>query len=247
MEKMIKMHGAGNSFLVIDEVVGNAVEDREKFVIEEAIKKGVDGVLFVQKDDGGMGMRYFDKDGTEAAMCGNGLRCVARYVFDKGYTTRSPIIQTGDGHKKIQIIGDGLVEIDMGPPKDLKKISENLYTLYVGLPHIINFVDSLDKKEAFKKGRQMRHSKGLMELVNSCYLCVNFMRIIDEHNLEGMTYEAGVEDVTQSCGTGATASAYVASIVRGCRFPISVHNPGGKLRIGMEDGRLLLSGPADYL
>jgi len=242
------MHGAGNTFIVIDETDKDLekILDKREFVREETLSNNVDGALFIQTDNGRIKMQYFDRDGTEE-MCGNGVRCVARYSYDHGHINKDDFIDTADGLKHVKIINDKLIEVNMGLPREFKKLSNEMYFVYVGLAHIVKFVNHLNKEDAFKEGREIRYSKNLMDSVNHPEgLHVNFVNFIDRSNIELITYEVGVEDITKSCGTGNIASAYAVLRVKDCKSPVYAHNIGGILEIDLLDGELLLKGPAEY-
>jgi diaminopimelate epimerase len=248
---MKKLHGCKNSFLVLDEIKGEKVEDRKEYVIKRADKEGVDGVLFVTKSSSlevaDLEMVIYDRDGTLEDMCGNGIRCFARYSYDQGYIKENSRILTGDGVKEVSVSGD-IISVNMGMPKDFKTFKDNLYFARTGLPHFVSFTENLDLEKANKEGRIIRYNKNICGLAGYPEgMCVNFVKIDGTHNLSILTYEVGVERVTNACGTGSTASAYVSNVLGHCEFPITVRNIGGELLIDVKKGRLIMKGNAEYL
>lgn len=244
------MNGCGNTFIVVDEITGDPVQNKRKFVQETSRLQEMDGFLFIQpsKGDWDIGMRYFDRDGTEENMCGNGIRCVARYAFDHGYVKRNHTIMTGDGPKDIYVV-NGLIRVNMGPPREFRKIRDG-YFVNTSLAHVVYFRDDLDIKEAFETGRRTRYDNGLMQEVGHPEgLHANFVELADPSTIRIMTYEVGVEDITQACGTGSVASAYVSSETMGSRFPMTVVNRGGEVHVDRRKNgvtSLYLTGPAEY-
>lgn len=244
-----KLHGCGNSFLVVDEEKKGEVPDKISYVIERAKTENVDGILFLRRSNGNadLEMRVFDRDGTEEAMCGNGLRCLVKYAYDNGYIGISANILTGDGIKRAEIKKD-MVSVMMGQPRQFMHIEPSHYFIFTGVPHIICFVDELCLEEAFCRGREMRHDKKLCNLVGyEKGVCVNFVKVNSKNRISIMTYEVGVEAVTKACGTGSAGAAYVASIARQCLFPIIVHNRGGDITVDCAGSELIMVGKAEYM
>lgn len=249
--KAVEMHGCGNSFIIVDEITGSKVSDKKKFVVERAAASGVDAVIFVQHLPGirNVVMQYFDRDGTEEAMCGNGIRCVAKYAFDNHYVGKDHVIMTGDGPKNIHVNGDGHIEVNMGPAREFGAIGDG-YFVNSSLAHVVYFRNELDIKEAFDLGRRTRYDEPLMKILGHPEgLHANFVKVLDDRTIDIMTYEVGVEDITKACGTGAVASAYVSARIMGCGFPIQVKTPGrmGDLYVDMKKSDLYLVGPAEYV
>lgn len=244
---MKKMHGCGNKFIVVDEHSAR-VKDRKRFVLEHVEREDVDGVLFVcQSDKADLEMKIFDRDGTEETMCGNGIRCFARYAYDEGYIGTRAKILTGDGVKGVQITGN-LISVDMGSPRDFKKLGNSQYFVFTGVPHYVWFKDELNLEEARKLGREIRYNSELCASLNhEGGVNVNFVKLNSPTEIEILTYEVGVEDVTNACGTGSTAAAYVSHMVKNCKFPIIVRNRGGDLVIDLRRNRLIMTGNAEYL
>jgi len=245
------MHGCGNSFLIVDEYDKKITANKKKYAIEHADREQVDGVLFVGKSSERsreVKMEIFDRDGTEENMCGNGLRCIARYSYDCGYIGERGKIVARDGIKNVEI-NEGLIKVYMGKPREFRDLGNDWYFVFTGIPHLVLIQKKLDLANAKKEGRRLRYDKGLCGLVKHPEgVCVNFVkRNSDDKSIDILTYETGVEDVTSACGTGSTASAYVSHIANRMKFPIQVKNIGGNLTIDSEEGELTMTGPAEYL
>lgn len=213
-----KYSGCGNDFILIDNRSG------EHTAVLQAIPKlcdrhrgiGGDGVIFLEtgKD---FRMKIFNRDGSCAAMCGNGLRCLAQFILDLGHEKKTYTIQTKE---RLLSIGfkEELIMTDMGHVQDLKAKSEDCYTLNTGVPHAVFFVDALDTISVKKRGREIRfHPDFSPEGTN-----VNFVEKLSGNKIAIRTYERGVEDETLACGTGAAASAVAASLKWNLKSPIEV-------------------------
>lgn len=244
-----KLHGCGNTFFIVDEQKDGFAIDRVRYVIEKAKEEQVNGVLFLSRLKSGadLEMKVFDRDGTEESMCGNGLRCLAKYAYDAGYIGSRANILTGDGIKKVTINGSS-VTADMGTPRQFKRLGESCYFIFTGVPHILCFVDDLCIDEAYNKGRKIRHDKQLCTMLGHANgASVNFVKVHARNEIGITTYEIGVEAVTKTCGTGSAGAAYVAHIVKNCKFPIKVRNTGGEVIIEFRNSNLVMTGHAEYI
>ena len=255
-----KLHGNGNDFILVDEM-------RQKFVPEAAKGQfaircchrnfgiGGDGVLFMSGSGrANLHMRLFQPDGSEAEMCGNGIRCLAKYAWETGYVGESFDVDTLAGIISIQVRemdNSFWARIDMGVPKFERPcipaighgyfLGEPLEGFEVsavntGVPHSVILVQDLDLPIE-EVAPQIRHSSVFPEGAN-----VNFVRVKD--NLEIRTFERGVERETFSCGTGAVASAAIARKLDLVGDEVSVETKGGPLIVSFEGSRAFLEGPA---
>ncbi|MDM7934930.1 MAG: diaminopimelate epimerase, partial [Methanothrix sp.] len=216
---------------------------------------GADGVLFlVRSNRSDIGMRLFQPDGSEAEMCGNGIRCLAKYAWEAGYVGPSFNVETLAGIIPVQVreMGGGFwARVDMGEPRfDRPSIPacgtgefllEQVEGLEVsavntGVPHAVVFVDDLDL-EIEEIAPLIRHSSLFPEGVN-----VNFVRPGDPFEIR--TFERGVEAETYSCGTGAVASASVARRLGLVGDEVLVETRGGPLIVTFKDSRAYMEGPA---
>jgi len=242
--KFTKMVGAGNDFIVLD----SRVKDFHAMARKLCNRKtgvGADGVLVLQKSKkADFKMRIFNADGSEAEMCGNGLRCAVLYTQVHKCTSaqvhkKKIKIETLSGIYEAEITGKDKVKIKMQGPKDLRlnfPIEINGRKLCVnyintGVPHTVVFVDGLEKINVDAIGANIRyHEEFKPEGTN-----VDFVQIVDDKNIKMRTYERGVEGETLACGTGAVASAIITCHVsRVTCHGINVHTRGGILRVGFS-------------
>jgi diaminopimelate epimerase len=215
------MHGCQNRFAIVDEDVSPISDSRKgALVLAIAARLDIHGVLFLSVH-GGPRMRIFDRDGTEATMCGNGIRCAARYFRDHGCVTGSHFtIGTLDGPKPV-FLENRWVTVDMGRVRGYRRLAEDRHFAFTGI-----------------LGTTLGHPDGLH---------VNFVQVSGDGGIDVLTYEAGVEDVTPACGTGSTAAAYVCARIGLTRFPVRARLPGGELVIDARRDSLTMRGPAEYM
>ncbi|MDR4521729.1 MAG: diaminopimelate epimerase [Nitrosomonas sp.] len=242
----MKMDGCGNSFLVVDEMK-MPLAGLDRSVISRALanQHDTDGVLYVDRWQGLPAMKIFDRDGTEETMCGNGLRCATRYFHDTCIPERRFSILTGDGEKAVSV-RENQIEVNLGEARDYRQIAPHLHYVFTGVPHVVVIGPEIDLESARILGKSLREEKSLCEFVGHPEgINVNFIW----RNAQGIavrTYEVGVENVTQSCGTGSAASAYVASRVFGTALPVIAASPGGELEIRAVDDQLTICGITRY-
>jgi diaminopimelate epimerase len=233
-----KMSGSGNDFILIDNRDGQVKDEEMGLLVERTCRRresvGADGVIFVVRSDQyDFGWRFFNADGVEVEMCGNGGRCVARFAFMKGITGSSMTFETKVGPVSAQVNGR-VVKVLMPKPSalslDVDMVHEPGWTsvdfINTGVPHVVVQVENLSNHPVFEQGRALRyHSRFAPEGTNA-----NFMKITGPNSLRIRTYERGVEDETLACGTGSIACALIASI-RGAvsGSPIQVETHSGEM------------------
>ena len=257
--KFLKLEGAGNDFLGFDGRRGGLGLTRERIAswCDRQRGAGADGVLVVEKPRGrgaDFRMRYYNADGGEAEMCGNGARCFALLVRETtGWRGKSIRVETKAGPVVLEIVGKE-VRVSMsdpGLPRLGKEITAagrrvKLDFINTGVPHAVEFVRSVDGVEVEKNGRAIRYHTAFAPAGTN----VNFVSVGSGSRLEVRTYERGVEGETLACGTGVVASSILASVRRGVKSPVKVRTRGGDvLRVDfiMENGRprkVTLQGPA---
>ena len=270
--RFIKYQGCGNDFIIKDETEGPVTPDGERSdlarkLTDRHFKVGADGIIFIEKAKGVDGsMRLFEPAGNEADMCGNGIRCVAAHLSGKLGKTQVDIL-TRDGVKHVVKVG-GEYRVDMGvvrtARKDLLKYvadkglpGESMLSFEVvllgkkvkgsivnsGEPHIVIKSKDVSKEDVVSAGAALNADKARFpEGVN-----LNYVQVTGIHELKVRTYERGVYDETLACGTGATACAAVALMLKWVRpGPVRVMPPGGAMTIELgEDGRAFMTGPAE--
>jgi diaminopimelate epimerase/carbamoyl-phosphate synthase large subunit len=268
----VKMHGAGNDYIYFDGFNGKPVprnpEAASVVLSRRSFSVGGDGLVLILPDpDADARMRIFNADGSEGKMCGNGIRCVGKYLWDYGICKKETLrIQTNSGIKtlKLNIDGNGKVKsavVDMGKPEfdpvKIPVIAENAFGVTVnagkygklrvdcvsmGNPHAVCVTDSVDKIELDKIGPLVEHSDLFPERVN-----VEFIEVLGKHSLKFRVWERGSGE-TLACGTGICASVAVACEKGLCPKDesISVHAKGGCLDINYKsDGHIYMTGPAE--
>ena len=249
------MHGNGNVILVVDETLSglSAAEigsDLARELCESFTAVRVDGAAFVRIVEGPVRMTYFDRDGTNASMCGNALRCVTRYGDERGYLRDAAnFIMTDDGPKWVSAAG-GAIRAALGPGREFQRVTADRYFVFSGVAHLVVLLEDdqdLDAIDVPVEGAALRYDEALCRRVNHPEgLHVDFMQRYED-GVRIRTYEVGVEDETRACGTGAAASAYVAGRVWGLSYPIRVVVRDGEIRVEESEHGLVISGVTGHL
>ncbi len=229
-----KMQATGNDFVIID-CIDNKFEYSlpvlAEFVCNRHYGVGADGAILMDKSEiADFKMRIFNHDGTEAQMCGNGIRCLAKYVFEKGKTDKTQFsIETLAGVKKVELELENQkvisVKVNMGEPEieNLKYVIEiegkqyQIYPIVIGNPHAVCFVKGVDRFDVEKIGPILENYKYFPNKTN-----VEFVEILDENNIKVRVWERGVGE-TKSCGTGACASSMIAIHEKWLANDVTVH------------------------
>ena len=238
MMNFTKAVASGNDFVIVDNRTGQAPGKSgqganwcslAKKLCERKTGIGADGLLLLEDSRGAdVKMRIFNPDGSEVDMCGNGSRCVALYCNKKQVK-----IETRAGILQAELSSKNKVKVRITNPKDLKiDFSVNLngedykaYYINTGVPHVVYFLEGLDSLDVKKIGRLTRYYKDFQpEGTNA-----NFVKFLDKKSIAIRTYERGVEDETLACGTGACASAIIASLVKEVTSPVNVSTRSGEI------------------
>jgi diaminopimelate epimerase len=260
MLRFTKMNGAGNDFVLIDNRLGDlrlAAEQITK-ICDRHRGVGADGVLVLERAMNGADfrMRYYNADGGEAEMCGNGARCFARYASRVAGPAEKLSFETPAGVIGATLQGE-LVRLEMSEPKDLQLgitiplPDRQLRAHFVnsGVPHVVVPVDDLANVDVRGLGRAVRHHA----LFAPKGANVNFLKQRADKQISIRTYERGVEDETLACGTGVVASALIFAAVEKIDGPIGVLVRGGnELQVAFEKRgdqftNVTLTGPADFV
>ncbi len=264
MIEFTKMHGLGNDFVVIDAINQSIDLSTEQIVAiaDRHFGVGCDQLLLVEKPTSQQAefrYRIFNADGGEVEQCGNGARCFAVFVREKGLTTNTVIpVETAGGLIELKVV-DNQVTVDMGVPgfrpESLPFLTENQAETYylmvngaeyaigavsMGNPHIVMQVDDVDTAEVEKTGAVMERNKQFPQRVN-----VGFMEIVNRNEIRLRVYERGAAE-TLACGTGACAAVAVGRMWGKLDEQVTVRLHGGNLTIRWpgEGQRLLMTGPA---
>lgn len=215
--KFTKMHGAGNDFVMVDDRDGSFPCDGRRIAAIAARRIGVgcEGVILVGKSSrADFSMRFFNPDGSEAELCGNGARCVAAFAREIGAAKGKVMcFETAAGLVDAEILDESQVKVWMPDPKGLDGDFVNS-----GVPHFIVPVESLAKADVDGEGRRIRLSERFAPHGTN----VDFVVYRPPHRVSVRTYERGVEAETGACGTGAVAAAVVGVETKGLSLPIRV-------------------------
>jgi diaminopimelate epimerase len=260
-----KMNGAGNDFIVIDNrdlsiqldaATIEALCDRHRGI-------GADGLLAVEPAERGADFkfRYYNADGGEAEMCGNGARCFGRFTAHLVDEIPDRVtFETIAGILAAEMVGEN-VRIAMSEPKDLKLdtgasvpgLDAALHFVNTGVPHVVAFVPggaAFEELDVFTHGQAIRRHQAFAPAGTNA----NFATVLAPGHIEIRTYERGVEDETLACGTGMVACALIHHLLTGAPSPIKVDVAGGDtLEIGFEKTgdqsfkNVTLTGPADFV
>ncbi|MDQ2811085.1 MAG: diaminopimelate epimerase [Actinomycetota bacterium] len=249
------MHGNGNVILVVDEALSGLTgseigSDLARDLCESFQAMRVDGIAFVRTTAGPVRMTYYDRDGTNASMCGNALRCVTRYSTEQRYLRAgADIIATDDGPKWVSARG-GKIRVSVGAGREFQRVAADQYFVFTGVAHLVVLLDDrqdLDAVDVRTTGAALRYDQQLCRQVNHPEgLHVDFMQR-HGNRIRIRTYETGVEDETRACGTGSAASAYVARRVWGLPHPLRVTVRDGEIQVEETDRGLLISGVTGYV
>lgn len=265
--RFTKMHGAGNDFIIIDidreNIAKNEIPRMARKLCERRTSVGGDGLMAVTKPENGgdYKMLFYNSDGTEGEMCGNGARCIARYGYENGLAGDVQHIETVSGTVVGKRISEREYMVRMNDPAvmDLHRAVEidgRVYDCaYVelgnpGLPHCVLELeyDEMPEDELRELGRKLRWSSAFPKGAN-----VNFCRIVGEDHVIAKTFERGVEDFTLACGTGASSLVAVLTLMgKVSGKSVKVDMPGGTLEISLtKDGDsardIFLTGPTNVV
>jgi len=257
-----KMNGAGNDFVVIDNLALDRSLSREQIakLCDRHRGVGADGLLAVEPAEQGADVRfrYYNADGGEAEMCGNGARCFGRYVarlLDRDQ--RELHFETIAGTLRAEMIGEEvLIEmsdpfgLELDSPVTIDSLGVPIHNLNTGVPHAVAFLDDLETSDILENGAAIRYHPHYEPSGTNA----NFAEILTPQHLSVRTYERGVEGETLACGTGITACALIHHLLTGAPSPISVTVRGGDdISIGFEPlaekqfARVTMTGPADFV
>lgn len=254
MVNFCKYQGAGNDFILIDNRKKEFDTNPEyvKRLCDRRFGIGADGLMLLEEDkDSDFYMRFYNSDGYEGTMCGNGGRCIVAFAHRLGIAKDSTTFNAPDGLHTAKIADKGsylLVNLKLNDVDDVN-VGNGYYFLNTGSPHYVQFIEHMESFDVVGEGRRIRHS----QLFAPEGTNVNFAEVKGDQILIG-TFERGVEDETLACGTGATATAIAASIhTDSGKNKYHIKAKGGDLKISFEkkaDGKyrnIWLEGPATFV
>ena len=245
-----KYQGTGNDFVILDNrdsAYNGLTEKQINALCNRRFGIGADGLMLLNNKEGyDFEMIYYNADGGEGSMCGNGGRCLVKFANDIGIKKLTYKFIATDGEHEAEIDeDDDTISLRM---KDVTNVEEERgdYILDTGSPHFVRMVNELEKLDVLEKGREIRYN----DTYKKKGINVNFVSVKGDYEIEVRTYERGVEDETYSCGTGVTASALVCYHNDNGFNNVSVHTKGGDLTVEydrLDDDRytnIWLCGPA---
>ncbi|HCL06905.1 MAG TPA: diaminopimelate epimerase [Chitinophagaceae bacterium] len=245
-----KYQGTGNDFVIIDNRNGNVQLNTKQInhICDRRFGIGADGLMLLNTLEGyDFEMKYYNADGKESSMCGNGGRCLTRFAYDMGIHKTTYHFLAIDGEHDAEMDEHGWIRLKM---KDVNQVTDfhGDTVLNTGSPHYIKAVQNIMELDVFHEGRSIRNSKDFItEGIN-----VNFVEPENKHIIV-RTYERGVEDETYSCGTGVTAAAIVFAHNEMGFNRVEVKTKGGNLAVEFDKLNdqqfrdVWLCGPAEFV
>jgi diaminopimelate epimerase len=233
----LKMSGAGNDFVVIDNRAGVVPEPATRFAARVCARQAAvsaDGLLLLERSARkDFRMRYFNTDGSEAEMCGNGGRCIARFATLVGAAGPDMQFENLAGDFHAALTGDGRVRLDMTEPHserlglrvETSRGPLDVHSLNTGVPHVVLPWDDLESAPVRELGRELRNHAAFAPQGTN----VNFVRATGPSAITVRTYERGVEDETLACGTGSVASAILMARLGRVTPPVAVSVRSGSI------------------
>jgi len=245
-----KYQGTGNDFVIIDNRDGSISLSNKQiaFLCDRRFGVGSDGLMLLSNADGyDFKMTYYNADGTEGTMCGNGGRCLVQFALDNGIVKDHYSFIAIDGPHEAIIHNNGWVHLKM---TNVNKVEtgEDFFVTNTGSPHYIKMVKDIENFEVFKEGKAIRYNNRFAkEGIN-----VNFIEHQGDH-LFVRTYERGVENETYSCGTGVTAAAIISCLHKLGEHEVSIKTIGGNLAVSFNNkggghfNNIWLKGPGTFV
>ncbi|MBN8671257.1 MAG: diaminopimelate epimerase [Chitinophagales bacterium] len=246
-----KYQGTGNDFILIDNRESSIKLSVAQiaFLCDRRFGIGADGLMLLENADGyDFRMVYYNADGNESTMCGNGGRCIVAFAKKLGVVGNNASFIAIDGAHTATVNEDGTVSLQM---QDVEEVlyADGYTQLNTGSPHYVVFVDDVTTTDVFNTGRSIRNS----ERYQPKGINVNFVQRVTDSSIHVRTYERGVEDETYSCGTGVTAAAIAASSNATGHICTDIKTPGGNLLVSFDKKdashivNVILHGPATFV
>ncbi|MFN8206318.1 MAG: diaminopimelate epimerase [Bacteroidales bacterium] len=244
-----KYQGTGNDFIILDN------RENSLHLTDETVAKlchrrfgiGADGLMLLGRDHHyDFSMKYYNSDGREGSMCGNGGRCMVSFANSLGLIGKKTRFMAVDGVHEAEVTAEEYVKLRMSDVDGIRAEQDH-YFLNTGSPHAVLFVEDVNSLKIVERGREIRYSNAFQPGGTN----VNFVQVLDRNTLYVRTYERGVEDETLSCGTGVTASSLAASLkLNADNSSFNIRTLGGNLVVSftkLPEGRfngITLEGPA---
>jgi diaminopimelate epimerase len=230
--KFYKYQGTGNDFILLDnrKQEYSLSSAQIKHICDRHFGVGADGLMLLENQDGyDFKMVYYNSDGNESTMCGNGGRCISAFAKKLGLVSTEAKFMAIDG-EHASFFENEIISLKMNDVQSIK-VNETYFQLNTGSPHYVHFTEYVDELDVKKEGKLIRYSPMFKEEgIN-----VNFVEKLNEHTIFVRTYERGVEDETLSCGTGVTASAISLIHDKKGSHEINIETLGGTLLVKLEN------------
>lgn len=230
-----KYQGAGNDFVMIDQRENCFLTRENTDIIEKLCNRrfgiGADGLILLEKgqNEADFEMVYFNADGREGSMCGNGGRCTVAFAFNLGAIGNNTVFDAVDGAHLARVTRPDWVELQMIDVEQVE-IGQDYYLMNTGSPHFVVFVEDINDINVYEAGREIRYSERFRtEGVN-----VNFVQVLSDEHIFVATYERGVEDETLACGTGVTAAAIAYFLKAAKTNKVKITTKGGNLGVHFD-------------
>jgi diaminopimelate epimerase len=245
-----KYQGTGNDFVIIDNRDGSIALSNTQiaFLCDRKFGVGSDGLIMLGKaNEYDFSMAYYNADGTEGTMCGNGGRCLVQYAHDHGIVKENYVFIAIDGPHEAKIESNGWIHLKMSDVNAVET-GENFFVTNTGSPHYVQLVNDIKQFDVFAKGKEIRYN----DRFKADGVNVNFIEFHDDH-LFVRTYERGVENETYSCGTGVTASAITTHLNKLGEHRVSIKTIGGALAVSFNNlggghfNHIWLQGPGTFV
>ncbi len=250
--KFYKYQGTGNDFILIDNRLDVFPKNNIKLIENLCDRRfgiGADGLILLENDlEFDFKMVYFNSDGNESSMCGNGGRCLVAFANKLNIITKKTTFNATDGLHSATILENKNVSLQMKDVDDVKIESDYVF-LNTGSPHHVTLIEDIENYDVKTNGAKIRNS----DLYGKPGSNVNFVKQLSENHFALRTYERGVEDETLSCGTGATATAIAMHATSNTNLnEINIDVQGGKLKVSFkktENGyeNVFLEGKATFV
>ncbi|AZQ44127.1 diaminopimelate epimerase [Nonlabens ponticola] len=228
-----KYQGTGNDFILVDDRQGQFSKKDTKLIARLCDRKfgiGADGLICLQDhDQHDFTMLYYNADGRESSMCGNGGRCIVSFAQHLGLVEDTAIFEAVDGIHHARLFDNGQVSLQMKDVDHVNKVGNHLFT-DTGSPHHVQLTDNVEHTDVVAMGRALRH-----DLYGEAGANINFVQPVTAATFKVRTYERGVEDETLSCGTGVTAVALAMhASQQTTAHEVTLQTPGGELRVEFD-------------
>ncbi len=255
----VKMSGTGNDFILIDHresrLTREVMPEFARLICRRRFSVGADGLILIEDSDkADFKWLFFNGDGSEAEMCGNGARCAARFAYMQGiapahmrFETLAGIIEAKVADINVSVLMTEPGDFRMNRQVDVDGRTLDLHSVDTGVPHAVLFVEDFEQVDICGTGRAIRFHPEFMPAGTN----VNFVQPLEDGSLKVRTYERGVENETMACGTGAVAAALTGAVSGVTRSPVDIVTSGNDrltilfdLKEGPAASNVFLKGPA---